>query len=510
MAAGRIRLEGVGATIQGLSWESSEFLRIGRDQHVDIVFSDPSVGAFHAEIRMTHRGWTVHDLGSSSGTLVNGIRVDASGRKLQKNDLIQVGRLALRVNDLEIERLAPSAILAPPKDIRATGSLLHIQAFSQLSWEKGLEQSPGDNTSPAPAKHFLMLLRAGYYLSRLDSVSDLLQSLLDDTVAVLDAQRGAIALTDESTGIFSLKSVSGPKSVGASRHFSKTLAERCFAKGESLLCVEACLPGSVSVVRGDMASVICGLLRSPRRRLGVLHVDRGPLQKPFSENDLRFVDEIAATVSVGIESAIAIEKERTEFLQGVASMALRAIAVRDPATADHCRRVSVYAGQLAQKIGLSLEESHILHMGALLHDLGNIGIDDAVLKKQGPLTSAEAESLRTHVPKGVSIAEGLSGLAPLIPIIRHHHEYWDGTGYPDGLKGEGIPRLARLVTVVDALDDMMTSTVCRAGLSFEQACKELQGEAGRKFDPTAVAAALQIQPPLAKQTPSHVQHAHVR
>src|SRR5207302_58869 len=115
--------------------------------------------------------------------------------------------------------------------------------------------------------------------------------------SVLDAQRGAIVLADETTGELSLKTWSGPRSGADNRAFSHTLAQRCFSKGESLLCIDntADVSAAGSVIRNDMASIICALIRSPRRRLGVLHLDRGLAQEPFSQADFKLADAIAAT-----------------------------------------------------------------------------------------------------------------------------------------------------------------------------------------------------------------------
>jgi putative nucleotidyltransferase with HDIG domain len=493
---GRIRLQGVGEPIQGLHWESNQLLRIGRAHNLDIVLRDPSIGRLHAEIRVTPSGWIVHDRSVTLATRVNGMRVEAAGRQLQKDDLLQCGKLVFLVSELELERSPAKANLPTTQGIKATGSFLRIQAQSQLSWEQRLTGVSVDHEEANPANHFLALLRAGYHLSRIDSVPELLQSLLDDIVAVLNARGGAILLLDEAAGTLCLKNTSGPHTKEAGRCYSKTLVERCFAKGESLLCVDSGLSGATSLGHSDRASIICGLLRSPRRRLGVLFVDRSHLQEPFTENDFRLVDAIAVTVSVGIESAMAVAKEREESLQEAVGMAWRALEVRDADAAAHCRRVSIMAAELANGMALSVEEQEWVKKGALLHDLGNIGMPDVILQKRGSLTPAETQVLRTHVLKGVAIAERYSGLGPILPIIRHHHEHWDGTGYPDGLQGEGIPRPARLVAVVDILDELLTGTTGPMAMAPEQAFGKLREAAGRTLDPHIVEAALQLQSKL--------------
>src|SRR5262249_36310396 len=157
-------------------------------------------------------------------------------------------------------------------------------------------------------------------LSHVGSLDELLQAILEDTIHALDAQRGAIVLGDEATGRLQLRAARMPgRNENSARVYSNTLAERSFRCGESLLCrdvrLDADLSRAGSVRRGSMASIICAVLRSPRRRLGVLHIDRGPFQEPFSRNDFYLADAIAASVAVGIESAQLAEKQRDQFIQ---------------------------------------------------------------------------------------------------------------------------------------------------------------------------------------------------
>lgn len=496
MATGRICLLGVGGPARGLRWEAAQVLRIGRQHNLDVVLSDPSIARIQAEIQLTPRGWVVHDRGGSSRTLINGIAVGTTGRQFQKDDVLQCGTAVFQVSELAIERPPTRSPLPAPKDIKATGALLHIEALSQRSWEQGLRDLASDNANSPPAQHFLTLLRAGYHFGHIDSLAELLQSLLDDTLAVLDARRGAILLADDANRALTLQCVSGLKGPSGNRCYSQTLANRCFSKGESILCRDATLPTSGSVERGGMSSIICALLRSPQRRLGVMHFDRGLLQQPFSEADFRFADAIAATVAVGIESAIAVEKQKERFVQEAVAMAQRAMAMRDAAAGARAERRSCYAGLLAEELKLSAADRRTLQIGAMLHDLGNLGIDDALLKNSGKPTAAEIAQRRSHVEKGVAIAETISGLAPVIPIIRHHHEHWDGTGYPDGLRQDTIPLLARLVAIIARLDDLLAGSAGNRAMPVDQAMRELRACSGSEFDPESVAAVMRIQSKL--------------
>lgn len=490
MATGRICLVGVGASIAGLHWESTNQLRIGRQQNLEIVVNDPSVSKVHAEVRMTPRGWLVRDLGSTTGTLINGIPVEPTGRMLCKSDVLQCGALAFEASELEIQRpLAPPPNHVP-KDIRATGTMLHIEALSHRTWEQGLRDTPSAASNEA-GKRFLALLRAGSHLSRIDCLPEFLQALLDDTMAVLDAQRGTLLLADESTGVLTPHALAGPPSPVPLRYFSRSLAERCFVKGESVLCNDAALPAQTSAVHSGMTSIICGVLRSPRRRLGILHVSRGTMQSPFTEADFQLVEAIASIVAVGIESALAVDRQKNSMLEEAVAMVHHAIALRDPAAAARGLRMALVVGQLAAELNLSMVEQRTLQWAAKLHGIGVLA-RDAKAHATTPGSGA-TNSRQTQLEQGFAVIEKMAGLAAIIPVLRHCRESWDGTGFPLGLRGDSIPVLARVLGVAAALDKLTAGTDQQSALTPDAACKEVAKESGRQFDPSVVAALMQVE-----------------
>jgi putative nucleotidyltransferase with HDIG domain len=215
------------------------------------------------------------------------------------------------------------------------------------------------------------------------------------------------------------------------------------------------------------------------------------MQKPFTKDDLHLADALAANVSAGIESAELLRKQRDLFLSTITVLA-QAVELKDPYTGGHTARVTTYSLLLGQELGLSPEDLHLIRIGTPLHDIGKIGIGDAILGKPGKLTPAEFEVMKTHTTKGAKILEQVPGLQAVIPIVRSHHERWDGLGYPDGLKGEEIARLARIVAVADAFDAMTSDRPYRQGLAADLAFAEVEKQRGRQFDPECVAAFLRI------------------
>ena len=163
-----------------------------------------------------------------------------------------------------------------------------------------------------------------------------------------------------------------------------------------------------------------------------------------------------------------------------------AIEAKDPYTKGHCGRVAAYSLVLAQESGYPADGLETLEFGAFLHDIGKIGIRDAVLLKPGPLDEDEWNHMRTHPDKGAEIANQIEMLRPIMPAVRNHHERWDGKGYPDGMKGNEIPLPARIVAIADAYDAMATDRPYKRGLPIEDCEALLRKNAGIMYDPELI------------------------
>ncbi len=169
-----------------------------------------------------------------------------------------------------------------------------------------------------------------------------------------------------------------------------------------------------------------------------------------------------------------------------------AIEVRDHYTRGHVERVTSYALALAHRLGWSGVRMEVLRFGGILHDIGKIHVRESVLTKSGPLTAEEWADIRQHPITGEAMIQGIPYLAPATPVIRHHHERWDGSGYPDGLAGARIPLEARIVAVADSLDAMTSNRAYRPGMPFQQAYEALVSRAGTYYDPAVIAALTEL------------------
>jgi putative two-component system response regulator len=164
-----------------------------------------------------------------------------------------------------------------------------------------------------------------------------------------------------------------------------------------------------------------------------------------------------------------------------------AVEAKDPTTEGHLQRMASYSVQLGRALGLGGHELTLLRYGGILHDIGKIAVAESVLRKPESLNEAEWAEMRKHPVIGEKICAPLRFADEVGPIILHHHERWDGTGYVDGLSGEAIPLLARIVSVVDAFDAMTSDRPYRRSLSWEAATQELEAGAGSQWDPTIIA-----------------------
>jgi diguanylate cyclase (GGDEF)-like protein/putative nucleotidyltransferase with HDIG domain len=163
-----------------------------------------------------------------------------------------------------------------------------------------------------------------------------------------------------------------------------------------------------------------------------------------------------------------------------------AIDARDGTTFGHLRRVQVYARELARELGLPEDERRALDAAALLHDIGKLAVPEHIISKPGRLTPEEFEKIKVHPAVGAEILENVRFPYPVVPIVRAHHERWNGTGYPDGLKGEEIPMGARIVAVVDCLDALASDRQYRRALPLDEAMRAVAAESGKSFDPRVV------------------------
>jgi putative nucleotidyltransferase with HDIG domain len=181
-------------------------------------------------------------------------------------------------------------------------------------------------------------------------------------------------------------------------------------------------------------------------------------------------------------------QQQREFFAGVVRALTSAIDAKDPYTCGHSDRVARVSVRLAEELGCNRKQVDTIYLSGLLHDVGKIGIDDNVLRKPGKLTEAEYEHIKTHAEIGFKILKDIQQLDDVLPVVLHHHEQWDGKGYPHGLAGESIPQLARIVAVADSFDAMGSDRPYRKGMCEEKLDCILRDGAGKQWDAAVIEA----------------------
>ncbi len=227
------------------------------------------------------------------------------------------------------------------------------------------------------------------------------------------------------------------------------------------------------------------------RFVGMLCLGGKKTGERFTRDDLALLSTLGSQAALAIYNAQLYEMREQALLDTITALA-HAIEAKDNYTINHCEKITGRAVALAQAMALPQQEIENIRLGSILHDVGKIGIPDAILNKPGRLTGEEYEIIKQHAVIGARIVQSVGALHDVAPIVRHHQERYDGSGYPDGLSGEDIPLGARIIAVVDAYGAMTEDRVYRKALGHHRAIEELKRCAGTQFDPMIVEAFIRL------------------
>lgn len=278
------------------------------------------------------------------------------------------------------------------------------------------------------------------------------------------------------------------------RSWFETLSASIAAKGRPILIEGQLLREAFGNGNGN-AAVPCSAIGVPvegqNGPRGAVVALRAGDSVPYGLDELKLLTLFAAHASLCFESNQACAKLKSVNGEIVFSL-VHAVEAKDTYTRGHSERVSRYATKLARFLGLSEAEVELVRVAGVLHDIGKIGVPDSILNKQGPLVSQEVPAMRQHPTIARTILGKVESLSDVLPIVYHHHERVDGNGYPDGLTGEEIPFLARLVSVVDGFEAMTSDRAYHKARSVDDARTILRKGAGSQWDAELVNAWLQL------------------
>ncbi|WP_243330630.1 GAF domain-containing protein [Mesoterricola sediminis] len=330
----------------------------------------------------------------------------------------------------------------------------NMEEMGRLNWElesyaKAIQEA--NHHLGIQVRQLTAIHEAGQAITSSLDLNRTLEVILRTTGGIVNASAGAIKLIDEETKEFKVKAASG-KVVDPGAPFQKL----------------------------DLP------LRIGDKTIGVFELFRSAGDE-MDETERKMLETLASQASIAIENARLFEDTQRTYYETLRSLA-KAIEARDDYTRGHSERVAELSLATARGLGLPDAECSVIFNSALLHDIGKIGVRDAVLLSENPLTPAEMEIIRKHPTYSNTILGPLKFLGQVAEYVKYHHESWDGTGYPKGLKGEEIPYYSRIITVADAYDAMTSTRPYRKAKTHEEALAELRRMSGKQFDPKIVDA----------------------
>jgi putative nucleotidyltransferase with HDIG domain len=345
-----------------------------------------------------------------------------------------------------------------------------------------------------------------------------LEEVMDALIALMRAERGFLMLRDPH-GELKPEISRGMDHTDLDKDDftgSRTVLRRVAESGEPILTTNAQedtrFGGQMSVAAYQLRSILCAPLKIKEELIGVIYVDNRARAGIFQNSDLHLIKAFSDQAAMAIHNARLFEKlkatnielERANFKLEAANLELkiaydatlngwvRALDLRDKETEGHTQRVTVLTERLARMLGVIGDDLIHITRGALLHDIGKMAIPDSILKKEGPLTEEEREVIKTHPVHAYEMLSPIEFLRPALDIPYCHHEKWDGTGYPRGLRGEDIPFAARIFPVIDVWDALVSDRPYRKALPHEEVRRHIAADAGKHFDPRVVEAFMEM------------------
>ncbi len=478
-------------TKKGLAISVNQVITIGRGQDNTIVLDDPKVSRKHAVIEPTEKGPLLKDLNSANGTYVGNQKINEY--ILKKGDVFRIGTQLIRYEvsessaDKEKSPVRFDNIIDEDTE-SADISLIHETLF----------QVPEGKIVHEHVQTIQKRLKAVYNANQIivseNNIKSLFSKIMEQIFSLLPAHNGAILLWDKRKKRLIPEFIYTKTSVDEFS-ISATIVTRAFEKKEAIITQNAGEDSrfkhvSGSIIRHRIASAMCVPLVYQNQCLGVIYVDTRGTSRAFSQEDLEMLVAIAGPSAIALRNAQYIEMIKQSYKDTLTTIA-NAVELRDHYTIGHTWRVTNFALEIAKILGWSEDKLEEVYMGGVLHDVGKIAVDDAILRKPGQLTDEEFEKMKIHPVRGADLLRDIALFQPIIPYCLYHHERYDGKGYPYGLKGNEIPPEGRLIAVADTLDAMTSNRPYRKGLDPEIAIEKIISAKGTQLDPEMVDALIE-------------------
>jgi HD-GYP domain-containing protein (c-di-GMP phosphodiesterase class II) len=334
------------------------------------------------------------------------------------------------------------------------------------------------------------LMEMAKYVNSTLNLDDLLSLMLDMTTEMLNAEAGSILLLDDDKDELVFVAATGAKKEKIKDirvPIGEGIAGWVARESKAVLIADAqndprFFKKADQKTDFKTRTIIAVPLVTKEKLIGVAEVLNKKNNEFFTEDDRNLFEALGNQAAVAIENAKLYENLRNMFLSTVRSLA-SAIETKDVYTHGHSERVTQYAEVIGKELGLNTKETEDLRLAGLLHDIGKIGVDERILQKPSKLTPQEFEAIKKHPEYAANILKTIPQLKNIIPVVLHHHERFDGNGYPDGLKGSGIPYNSRILGIADTFDAMSSSRPYREALPIDTCFEEIKRCSGTQFDP---------------------------
>jgi putative nucleotidyltransferase with HDIG domain len=367
-----------------------------------------------------------------------------------------------------------------------------------------LEQSVNDQLKLKQSQ-LRALMSVGQVINSSLGLRQVLEEVMDSLISLMRAERGFLMLR-EPDGELAVRIARGIAHVNLDEEafkVSRTVVRRVVESNAPVLTTNAQadprFDGQMSIAAFQLRSILCVPLTLKADLIGVLYVDNRAHAGIFKENDLELISAFADQAAVAINSARLFEelqdshRELERAYQATLEGWVRALDLRDKETEGHTQRVTILTHRLARAMGVGDAELVHITRGALLHDIGKMAIPDGILLKPGQLTEEERKLIQKHPVYAYEMLSPIDFLVPAIDIPYCHHEKWDGTGYPRGLKQDEIPFAARIFPIIDVWDALTSDRPYRKAMAQEEVRRIIKADSGRHFDPLVVEAFLDLQ-----------------
>jgi len=472
-------------------------VRIGRDGQNTVTLEHSAISRFHCQITGESEGYYVEDQDSTNGTFLNGRRI--TRERLRPGDEVIVANVGMVVEAQPISIHATPSPLGVKVSIEtqpgAPSSLTVLDAAESIGSSQFAESLNAENERSYEA--LKVLYKADLAFRDIEDMKQVLESLLDLVMVSVPASRGYVFLLQRDTGnlVPYVRRPAHKETEDEEIVVSQTIMQAAVREQSSIISSDALVDDrwvhSRSIVDLAVRSAMCAPLINRGTVLGIIYVDSTNQANLFSREDLALFSALALKAGTAVDNSRLYDDLRSLFYNTVETL-VRTIQAKDPYTSGHSTRVSRYSLLIGDKLGLSTKEKHQLYLAAMLHDIGKIGVPDELLNRPGKLSEDEMDKVRNHVQLGASMIEMLGEMHPIVPLIRHHHEGYDGSGYPDGLKGEEIPLISRIVAVADMYDAMTSDRSYRKRRTQDYAISEIKRTRGTKLDPRVADAFLEV------------------